>query len=87
MKEIETAYTFADRVRGREIIVILEGKAYQLESNDGRVIQKTEVDSLASAQEETDSRIILYTMYGRDNGYDYVRIKSPDTDILFILLH
>ena len=57
------------------------------ESNDGRVIQETDVDLLASLQEETDSRVILYAMYGRDSGYDYVMIKSPDTDIFFILLH
>ena len=26
-------------------------------------------------------------MFGRDNGYEYIRVRSPDSDIFFILLH
>ena len=30
---------------------------------------------------------MLYCEYAQDNGYKFVRVKSPDTDIFFILLH
>ena len=26
-------------------------------------------------------------MYGKEKGYQYIRIKSPDSDVFFILLH
>ena len=42
---------------------------------------------MTSSQEETDSRVILYSKYGQDQGYKYIRVKSPDTDIFFILLN
>ena len=31
--------------------------------------------------------MVLYSMYGAKLGYENVRIKSPDSDIFFILLH
>jgi hypothetical protein len=40
-----------------------------------------------STQEETDSRVVLYCFYGKQQGYRNIRIRSPDTDIFFILLH
>ena len=30
---------------------------------------------------------IWQSMYGRDKGYEYIHIKSPEIDIFFILLH
>ena len=54
---------------------------------DGGVTENTLVPSLFSNQEETDTRIILYCKYAQDCGYEYVRVRSPDTDIFFILLH
>ena len=48
---------------------------------------KTEIPSLFSTQEETDTRVILYCKYAQDQGYEYVRIRTPDSDIFFILLH
>ena len=40
-----------------------------------------------STQEETDSRVVLYCFYGKQQGYRNIRIRSPDTNIFFILLH
>jgi hypothetical protein len=31
--------------------------------------------------------VVLYCQYAKDEGYSYCRVKSPDTDIFFLLLH
>ena len=79
--------TNASKLQGRNVILIVEGAAYHLTSEDGKTTEKTEIESLRSTQEETDSRVVLYCMYGKDKGYQYIRIKSPDSDVFFILLH
>ena len=78
---------FADKLKGRSVTLICEGRAYCLSSEDGKTTLKTEIRSLASTQEETDSRVVLYCIYGKENGYKVVRVKSPDSDIFSILLH
>ncbi|MPC13645.1 hypothetical protein E2C01_006385 [Portunus trituberculatus] len=45
------------------------------------------VYGLYSDQEETDTRVILYCAYAQEQGYDGVRIRSPDSDVFFIALH
>ena len=40
---------------------------------------------LRSIQEETDSRIILYSLYGKLKGYKYIKVRSPDNSGIFIL--
>jgi len=77
----------ASKLQGRSVILICEGTAYQLTSEDGETTEKKEIETLRSTQEETDSRVVLYCMYGKDKGYQYIRIKSPDSDVFFILLH
>ena len=47
----------------------------------------TEVLDLQSSQEETDTRVVLYCNYAAENEYDYVMVRSPDSDIFFILLY
>ena len=42
---------------------------------------------LPSNQEETDSRVVLYSKFAAENEYNSVRDKSPDSDIFWILLH
>ena len=32
-------------------------------------------------------RIVLYCDHGRNRGYWYIRVKSPDSDVFFILLY
>ena len=62
-------------------------KAQLLTSEDGKTTIAPEVSSWESTQEETDTRVILYIDYAQNNGYRYVRVKSPDSDIFLILLH
>ena len=57
----------ADILTGHEIVLICEGKAYQLTS-DGQNTFCEEIHSLESSQEETDSRVILYCMYATERG-------------------
>jgi hypothetical protein len=78
---------YATKLQGREVVLICEGSAYLLTSDDGCVTRKTEIPNLTSSQEETDSRVILYCKYGMDKGYQYIRVKSTDSDIFVILLH
>ena len=68
-------------------IVIVDGHAHCLYSDDKKHIKTEQIQSLHSNQEETDSRVVLYCKYAQDQGYEYVRVRSPDSDIFFILLH
>ena len=70
-------------LHGREVILICDGSAHLLTSDDGCSTTKTQ----PSTQEETDTRIIPYCKYAQRKGYAYIRVKSPDTDVFFILLH
>ena len=56
-------------------------------SKDGKTVVKEEIYLLRSSQEETDTRVILYAAYGCSEGYANIRVKSPDSDIFFIMLH
>ena len=47
----------------------------------------TEVPELQSSQHETDTRVVLYCNYAADKVYDYVKVRSPDSDNFFILLY
>ena len=79
--------SYAPKLKDREVIVICDGKATRLTSADGITTTATDIESLMSTQEETDSRFVLYGQYGNDRGYPYLRFKSPDTDVFYILLH
>ena len=78
---------FASQLIQRKLVVVVEGHAYMLSTDDGTTIKKSEITSLRSTQEETDTRIILYCLYGQEIGYEVIRIRSPDSDVLFIALH
>ena len=47
----------------------------------------TEIPKLESNQEEIDTRVVLYCSCAVDKEYNYVRVRSPDSDIFFILLY
>ena len=47
----------------------------------------TEIAKLESDQEEIHTRVVLYCSYAVDEEYNYVRVRSPDSDIFFILLY
>ncbi len=46
-----------------------------------------EVTSLRSSQEETDTRIVLYLQHAQNLGFKSAVIRTPDTDIFFIILY
>ena len=70
-----------------QVILIVEGNAHLLQSSDGITVTNQEIHSLRSSQEETDTRVVLYAKYGASQGYANIRVRSPDSDIFFILLH
>lgn len=76
----------AERLRDKEVLVVCEGKAYSLAS-DGEAVTMSEVPALESDQEETDTRVVLYCSYAESQKCKIVRVRSPDTDIYFILLY
>ena len=77
----------AYQLKNRHVICIREGGAFLLSSEDGKKTEITEIQELSSSQEETDSRVIISCRCGKNIGYKYIRVKSPDTDLFFILLH
>jgi hypothetical protein len=87
MCNVWSSNAFASKMHNRNIIFICEERAFLFTSEDGNTTIQTEIDTLKSTQEETDSRVILYCNYAKEMGYQYVCIKSPDTDIFFIALH
>lgn len=67
--------------------LIVRGEAFQLTSVNGDRVTKIEIPELRSDQEESDTRVVLYAVYAAKNGYKSVKIRSPDSDIFFVLLH
>lgn len=78
---------YAKKLQGRKVVLICEGDAYCYTSEDGIKTERTMLDGIKSTQEETDTRIILYCLYAQDLGYKIVQVRTPDSDIFFILLH
>ncbi|KAL5014823.1 hypothetical protein ScPMuIL_000962 [Solemya velum] len=78
---------YAPMLKDRKVVLVCNGEAYLLTSTDGVSTTKFAVESLQSSQEETDTRIVLYCQFGKDRGYEHIRVKSPDTDVFFLLLH
>ncbi|KAL2091605.1 hypothetical protein ACEWY4_013868 [Coilia grayii] len=78
---------YAVKLQGRKIILVCEDSAHLLTSDDGITTKIKELPLLKSSQEETDTRVVLYTQYAANSHYNTVRIKSPDSDIFFMLLH
>ena len=46
----------------------------------------SEIHKLESNQEETDTRVVLYLNYAVKLAYKSAVVRTPDSDILFILL-
>ena len=44
------------------------------------------VYDLYSNQEETDSRVVFYAMYAASKGYQYVRVKTRDSDPIVLTI-
>ena len=78
---------YAPRLLNRKVVLICEGEAFMFKSNDGTHTQTEQIEPLTSTQEETDTRVVLYCVWAKDQGYTTVRVRSPDSDIFFILVH
>ena len=49
-------------------------------------VMLSEIHSLQSNQEETDTRIVICIKYAEDQGFKSVVVRTLDTDVFFILL-
>ena len=88
MKQVlSTTAESASRLKDKELTLIVDGHAYKMTSTDGISVNTTELDGLYSTQEETDTRVIVYCLHAKEEGYKHAIVRSPDSDILFILLH
>ena len=75
-----------DRLKDRNVLLVVEGIVYRFAASNGKVTMDI-LPTLSSNQEETDTRVILYIGYAEKCGFENVVIRSPDSDIFFILLH
>ena len=78
---------YAKQLQGRRVVLVSECNAYIYTSDNGNTTVKTRLEELESNQEETDTRVVLYSLYAKEQGYQTVQVRSPDSDIFFILLH
>ena len=76
---------FGRKLQNKKAIFTCEEKAYPLKDN-GVSVMMTEISKLESDQEETDAKIVLYCFYAADEEYNYVRVRSANSYIFFILL-
>ena len=83
MYDVWSQDDFLSKIEGRDVVLIKQGAAFQMSKEKGVV----EIHDLISNQEETDSRIVLYSVYAASKGYEYVRVRTPDSDIFWILLY
>ena len=67
-------------------IIIVKGRAYSLTTSNNK-IAISEIPELYSKQEETDTRIIIYLQYAAKQGFKSAVVRSPETDIFFIILY
>ena len=88
MLEVAKTNDASDRIaKCGTAIIIVDGKAYQLKiSAEGGEVECQEIYELRSNQEETDTRVVLYLKYAISLGYKSAVVRTPDSDIFFILL-
>ena len=77
----------AHKLVNRKVMAVVECYCFLLETEDGKVVKEIEIQNLFSNHEETDSRIALYYAYAQEHSYDNVWIRSPDSNVFFVLLH
>ena len=75
-----------EKLEGHQVTLVVNGVAHQLQA-DGNKCKMSEIHTLRSNQEETDTRIILYLQHAEKEGYQSAVVRSPDSDIFFILLY
>ena len=67
-------------------MLVVNGIVHQFKTASGQ-IEVSEVAEIRSNQEETDTRVIVYMKYASSIGFQTIVVRSPDTDILVLLLH
>ena len=83
--EVWSSKRFASKLNGKKLTLICEGKAIQLSTMNNDVTS-TYIPEIESDQEETDTRVILYCFHAKQNGCKNVVVRSPDSDLFFILV-
>ena len=81
LKKVWCGNKMAGKLVGKKVILIVNGEATLLSSNDGEHTQSKELASLYSTHDETDRRVVIYISYAEEQGYDRVIVRTPDTDI------
>ena len=77
---LQRSWPPTSNVKNKNVILINAGQAFDVDSG-------SEITELYSNQEETDSRVVVYCQYAATSGYDTAVVRSPDSDVFFILLH
>ena len=54
---------YSKKLVKRKVILVVAENAIELTSNDGKRVTRREVLDLRSNQEETDTRVVLYSIY------------------------
>jgi len=81
--------SYAKRLFGRKFFFVCRTECWCLESADGITTSSTLVKALCSTQEEAYTRIVLHCQYADkllEAGDMCLVVKSPDTDVLVILV-
>ena len=86
MLEVLNSDEAASDLEGKMFYMIVDGNAFKL-SSDGKEVSCNKIDAITSTQEETDTRVVVYIKYAKDIGFKNAIVRTPDSDILFILLH
>ena len=87
LERVWGSHSAAKRLHGRSVFLVNQGVVMHMKSVDGETVHPEEIHELRSNQEETDSRVVLYLHYAKENNYKQAVVSSPDSDIFFILLH
>ena len=83
--EVWSSNQFASKFEDKEVTLIRDGRAFKILCVNS-MVQKSIVPEIESDQEETGTRIILYCFQAKLDGFKNVVVRTPDSDIFFILL-
>ena len=80
--------SYAKRLQSRDLYFAISDKCYQLTNIDGNAVEVRPVDALATSQEEADTWIKLHCLHICETvpTITQIVIRSPDTDVLLLLL-
>ena len=67
----------APKLLGKNVITVSDGHAFHITSYDGTSVCRTEIKSIESTQEETDSRVVLYMKNNKDTEILEFIVRIP----------